>query len=305
VKAPRALLSPVLAAACVSFAAFLFGAAQTNNVNHGGTPGMSRYAMWFLPLSVAVFACARESLAPLAVRFVLPVAVASACWSIVVFHPNRTERTGEPTALARYLWTHHPSLDNPVPEIFVERLHGIDDNWLPAATDGCEKVLITGRGVGRGVWPLPCPPVPVPAECLEASRLCYANKTDKDYRFVVLRPVVGFRFRREDTWPAGAEVVAAALFSRLDWRALGPGTMVESSRAIQSARALESSNGALITLRGIEPGASLTIRSKAATEGTFIRPETGESIGKVPLAAGSSTVPLPPGEAFLILAIQF
>jgi hypothetical protein len=306
VKAPRALLAPDVLAACVAFVAFLFGASQTTNFNHGGTPGMSRYAMWILPLSVALLACARESLTARARRFVLPVAVVSASWSLVAFHPGRAERTGEPTALARYLWTRHPSFENPLPEVFVERLHGIDDNWVPAATSGCEKVLLQGRGVGRGIWPVPCPPVPVPAACLEAGRLCYANKTDKDYQFVVL-PLRNheFRFRREDTWPLAAEPTAAALFSRLDWRALGPSTMVESSQAIQSTRALEGSTGAVIALRGIEPGASLTVRSKTAATGTFIRAETGEQLTTIPIQQGSSTVIIPAGEAFLILAIQF
>ncbi len=33
----------------------LFAFAQTMNVNHGGTPGMSRYALWFIPLAAPLF----------------------------------------------------------------------------------------------------------------------------------------------------------------------------------------------------------------------------------------------------------
>jgi len=60
--------------------------------------------------------------------------------------------------MASFLRVRHPSIDNPLPEIFAERLPGLDENWLPVATPGCEKLLLPGRGGRDSVWPMPCAP---------------------------------------------------------------------------------------------------------------------------------------------------
>jgi len=72
--------------------------------------------------------------------------LASAVLGVWTFHPARSETADRPTRLASFLWTRHPSLDNPLPEVFAERLRGLDENWLPVATPGCEKILLPGRG---------------------------------------------------------------------------------------------------------------------------------------------------------------
>ena len=54
-RAPRRLVSPGVVAAAASAAWLAFVAATATNVNHGGTPGLSRYATWFIPLAIPLF----------------------------------------------------------------------------------------------------------------------------------------------------------------------------------------------------------------------------------------------------------
>jgi len=44
-----------VAGAAASAAWLAFVAATAGNVNHGGTPGLSRYATWFIPLAIPLF----------------------------------------------------------------------------------------------------------------------------------------------------------------------------------------------------------------------------------------------------------
>ena len=91
------------------------------------------------------------------------------------------------------------------------------------------------------MWPVPCPPVPPPPACLEAGRLCYANRTATGYNFVIL-PERGdrFRFRGEDTWSVAAERVARGLYARLRLRDLrGPATVIEATRGIERVAGLQ------------------------------------------------------------------
>jgi hypothetical protein len=69
----------------------LFAFAQTMNINHGGTPGMSRYALWMIPLAAPlVDAAHRRSDRP--GRLVLAAAVSLSClWNTIYFAPSRPE----------------------------------------------------------------------------------------------------------------------------------------------------------------------------------------------------------------------
>jgi hypothetical protein len=159
--------------------------AQTPNYTSGGTPGPGRYGLWLIPLAVPVLAAASRA-APSWNRRLAPVAVASCLWAMWAYHPSRPESFLTPTRLAAYLWEFHPSLDDPLPDVFVERithwpLHG---PFPPVATPSCSKVLIAG-----GVWPESCTkPRGVPPRCATAEALCYANRRPAGgYRFASLR----------------------------------------------------------------------------------------------------------------------
>ena len=97
-----------------------------------------------------------------------------------------------PTRLAMLQWTRFPGWQNPVPEVFAERLRGQDAVNELAGTPGCEKVLIQA-----GTWPHLCVPQPSPDACMQANAWCYGNRTSAGYDFVQVPRRGGYRL----AWP--------------------------------------------------------------------------------------------------------
>ncbi len=183
------LLCSLLVAAVV-----IVSVSQAPNVNHGGTPGLSRHGLWLIPVAVPLMLEAgleaRQGWWPALVI----VASISAVWSSVAFRPSVQENYQTPTRAASWLWSRWPALDDPLPEIFAERAVGLGDaHYLPASTPHCEKVLLVALGERAMRWPLPCPPVEVPAFCQVPNTLCYANRFDAGYQFAFAPRQAGFR----------------------------------------------------------------------------------------------------------------
>jgi hypothetical protein len=267
VSAPRRLASPAMAAALASCLWLAFVAASATNVNHGGTPGLSRYATWFIPLAIPLFIALDRALGRRVIWMAAP-ALASAACGVWAFNPARPEAADQPTRLASFLWTRHPSVDNPLPEIFAERLRGLDENWLPVATSDCEKVLLPGRGGRDSAWPMPCAPVTPPARCQVAGATCYANRTRTGYEFVapaVSAPQV-FRLARSATWPLSAEPFVADALASLAWwnmRACRGGDaecVVRSSRHVGSVIVWQTSNRFFALALDVEADAELAVQ---------------------------------------------
>jgi hypothetical protein len=158
------------------------------NINSGATPGPSRLGLWLLPVAIPVLRAAP----PAAALRVL--AAASLVWCAIVFAPARRERYLEPTRLAAVLWQRWPAADNPLVEVFAERVSGSQPApEPPLATPGCEKVLIVGRGSGSPTdWPGRCEPHTAPPFCREVGVLCYANRSRDGYAYARL-PVLWTR----------------------------------------------------------------------------------------------------------------
>jgi len=274
--APRRLARPAIIAAAASAAWLAFVAATATNVNHGGTPGLSRYATWFVPLAIPLFQELDRVLGRRITWMTLP-AVASAALGIWAFHPARPEAADRPTRLASFLWARHPSVDNPLPEIFAERLRGLDENWLPVATPGCEKVLLPGRGARSGVWPIPCAPVTPPALCQQPGATCYANRTKTGYEFVsprVSAPQV-FRLDRQRTWPASAEPLVADTLASLAWwnmrarQAGDPDAVIQSSRHVGHLVVWQAENRFFAFAFDVRPDAELVALVTREMSGSF------------------------------------
>jgi len=194
-------------------AALLVVFAQSVNVNHGGSPGISRYAIWILAVLTPFIAHGAERLAGrpwlLAVLVVM-----SAGLSLFAFRPAAIERSGGgPSLIADLMWTRWPGLDNPIPEVFAERITGRDGAPpVPAATGRCEKVLIRGDGQ-RAWWPFPCAPREAPPRCLAAGSFCYAHGA----AFVGAPAQAGFAFDavEERAWAVGHQDRFAALLEAI------------------------------------------------------------------------------------------
>jgi hypothetical protein len=183
IRAPGRLAAPEIWFAVALGAFFLFGFAQAGNANSGATFNPSRYGLWLIPLAVPLLAQFNDVWG--SDRTWLRVAAALALvWSSLLFQPRFQENYVKPSQLANWLWTRWPSLDNPLPEVFCERVSGRDgEAALPIATPGCEKVLLAGTASGDVLWPPQCRPAPVPAECAASGALCYANRRASGYGF--------------------------------------------------------------------------------------------------------------------------
>ena len=172
-RSPRA----ALATASV-WLLFLTAFAQAENVNSGGTPGMARYALWLMPPALLLLHGRPQSLAGRSAG-AIATALSVAC-ALIWFRPTLPESYLFPTRTALYVWENYPGLENPLPEIFAERLRHADNVNTLASTPTCAKALLQS-----GQWPADCPRVETVEACRAEGALCYANRQrDGTYVFV-------------------------------------------------------------------------------------------------------------------------
>ena len=154
-RSPSRLLDPSVLVALAASALFVVSYSQIPNVNSGGTPGMSRYGLWIVPMALPIFAQYDAVARRPHVAWLAALALASSIWCVFYYQPRTGENYWAPSALADLLWTRYPSINNPLPEIFGERVIGRgDESWLPVATSRCEKVLLLGDGRREPFWPV-------------------------------------------------------------------------------------------------------------------------------------------------------
>jgi len=178
-RSPFTLLRRDIVGAFLATTGLLVMFAQTLNVNSGGTPGPSRYAIWLVPLALPLLSAAYEKVQ--ARNALTALAVASAVWCMWEYSPDQPEGHLKPTRLAEGLWHHAPAWYNGPPEIFAERTSGFEPGTLPSAA-GCAKILFAGD-----LWPHDCPRAAVPSQCQQPEMLCYANRiADDGYAFVAV-----------------------------------------------------------------------------------------------------------------------
>jgi len=310
---PRAWTrSPEVWLALTGTCLFLVSFSQTPNVNHGGTPGLSRYAVWLVALALPVLQCAAGAMSPSSqIRFV-PLALASCLWCVVAFHPALPERYKAPTRAASVIWERWPWLDDPLPEVFAERVSGEEPGLVPAATAGCGKVLLAG-----GVWPVPCFPQPVPAVCRAHESLCYANRADGRYSFVPLAPRASYAFdrQRQRTWVWSEDPASPVqkTLARLHWPDLrrvsqgAPGAVVRATSNVSWTYGLQSDRELLVYMARPQRDASVTLRLPGPMAGSLFDPEAGDEIRAVWVDTQPwdlTVVPVPPGRALVLILFQ-
>src|SRR5450759_2560445 len=309
VRARRRLAEAEVWLALASAGILLLSFAQTTNFNNGATPGVSRYAVWLIPLTIPVFQRAAAVVLPRSHRWFVGLALASCVWSIVAFQPRRPENYCAPTRIAASLWTRWPSLDNPLPEIFAERLSGEEPGLVPVATPDCAKVLLIG-----GQWPVPCYSQSIPGACGTPNALCYGNLKDGGYHFVrVPRPAdYDFERRRTWTWNSASARGIVRVLERLRWRDLrwirqsAPGAMVRAAYNVSWTYGLQSDEQLLVYVAEPRQGARLELRLPGTMTGSLIDPATGDDIQPVQIGTpltGLVGVELPAGRAAIVVAL--
>ncbi len=291
--------------AFAALAIFLPTFAQSTNMNNGATPGMSRYGLWLVPLAVPLLRRAGEVLEGRTRTVLIAVALASCGWSVFAFHPRRSERYCAPTWAAQFMWTRWPGLDNPLPEIFAERLSSAEPGLAPVAAPGCTKVLLIDAA-----WPVPCRPRPVPARCTAPGALCYANlESNGVYSFVAVPRPADYSFETRYTWvwtEENAAVVERILTRVPHWQTLrlvprgADGAILRDARQVAWTYGLESGDEMVVFLRQARDGATVTLQPTRPMDGVFIDAESGADLQSTHLEPGRErliVLPVPTGRA--------
>jgi hypothetical protein len=308
----RAFLAPDVLVAVAATLAFLPAFAKAGNLHHGGTPSLSRYAIWLIPMAMPLLRHAAAAARLTWQRGIWALAIVSAVGSAFAFHPDIIENGRSPTWVATWLWTKHPTWNNPMPEMFIEPLARIEHFHVPVATRGCEKILFAGRG-DTGVWPVPCYPEPLPADCAVVNAFCYANLTNRGYVFV---PAPGRNhgaglLRRDAVWPREVEAFVRDLYNKWDWPTLEPNSDWSRQPIRQVHECRVSSLGApdrlIYVVQNPKPGAALFLRLPRHATGSILDPRGGVSVGDVVFRGAPFDmleIRFPPGHDLLIVALR-
>jgi hypothetical protein len=283
----HALARPDVVVAALAVPVFLYSFAQTSNPHHGGTPSITRYALWFIPLAVPLWRLAFEHRL-VASPLMWSMSVLSAAVSLVAFHPAVAQNAHEPTWLASWIWQYHPRWHHPLAEVFAETHLRTEGTYVPVATPNCGKVLLSADP--RGSWPLACLPAEIPAECRLPGALCYANRDGDRYTFSLApgRPPVA-TFVPEAAWPADAEPHVRRLLLAAGWVELADHGLiaVTEMRERRDVRvsAFRDTSRLLLILQVTGPAPLLRLRMAAAYSGTLYAARTGNAVASVNLAA--------------------
>lgn len=308
----RNLLEEGIVVAAIAAAVFLFSFSRTTNIHHGGTPSLSRYAVWLIPLAIPLLSMLEQGTRGLWARFLWGSAIASALISVVAFHPSVPQNSREPTWLATFLWTRFPAWNNPLPEVFIETELHVDEPRVPVATAGCEKILIAGASADGGIWPVPCYPAPVPAECQRPGAMCYANLVGRRYEFVAVPDgsVGADALRREAVWPVAAVPHARKLYEAWNWPALRSGSaplgIVRAADKV-SVDTIGSEDRFILVLRNLEEGAVVRLRPTGPLRGLLVDGLTGQTLRAEQYdgaPGGLMSIDLPHEFEILLLAMQ-
>lgn len=122
---------------------------STTNLNSGGTSGIARYALWYLPLAypIALYVFSNFPLQRILCYPLISAIVCLSLFSITENHPAKIEQNSRPTSLSWFIQEAIPWFYNPPPEVFAERFSGSGDHFHLLKLRGvlgpdCRKLLI-------------------------------------------------------------------------------------------------------------------------------------------------------------------
>lgn len=188
-----------LAFAGIYLAVNFFAHASTTNLNSGATPGLARYALWYLPLGFPLVMYVLDLFPRRSGRWYGgAVALALlAVVSIAINNPRKSERYTSPSLTSRFLQTYLPGLYDAPWEVFAERYSGFGEEVharKPRVIVGpdCRKILLMpGDGLQNALVPRGC--------TVDAERLnTYVNSQEFSATFGAQAPSADARYASLD-----------------------------------------------------------------------------------------------------------
>lgn len=126
-----------------------YAQSSTSNLNSGATPGLARYALWYLPLVFTLLLWISEQCPWGSKRGYAAVLVAVLLTgaSIRRYDPRTPEQYVTPSSLSYALQSRLPTWYDPPPEIFMERFsgHGEERAYDLIVGPDCRKTLLIGH----------------------------------------------------------------------------------------------------------------------------------------------------------------
>ena len=303
------LREPFIATTGLAALTLLWAVGQPVSQNHGGSPDLSRYALWLMPLALPLLQQAGTSTSRVMRHAGLALALVSAAWTLMAFPPSRPEGHLQTTPFAHWLWTRHPMWNDPRPEVFAERESHAEPAVVPTATTGCQKVLLY-----EGQWPVHCLPLGTPPdECFDSQRFCYANRTGTGagYLFMVeaLRPGVPV-VQAAKTWTRATPAVATMRQLVRDLTIGEPEDALVSVRGLWNVAWLQQWNGqgrAVFYVRNTRADARIGVRVRRNVLARVIDLNRAVEIATYPIEADTrhpEQIPLPDAAADLAITFE-
>jgi hypothetical protein len=285
----------------------LFIWSQNPNANHGGTPGVNRWVLALLPLSLpwvtGPYALYGRTLRSVLAATIAVLSVSSAYWHL----PSLPENYLNPTGTARMLWSRGWLHLTPA-EVFAERTAHSEGPALPLADETCGVSL---------VWdlqsPVACipPATQLPSECAGVDGFCFAVSRD-DAIGVIHAPYNGFFFRADArSWPAagplasGVRSVLLALDSDTHrWEVANERRWVRDRREVDVRAVLERPGRVFFFIAHTGSSPSLVLRAPPGTEAVLHRLNPLQTISTTATVDGALTVGLPADATNLAVALR-
>lgn len=128
---------------------------STTTINSGGTPGLARYALWYLPLGFALMyrLALNYPWRSLAGYLLLPVVLGLSAATAWRYDPRGHESYVTPSDLSFLVQSHLAWLYNPPAQVFMERYSGLGEETAVNVTVGpdCRKLLLVPVIPKRGI----------------------------------------------------------------------------------------------------------------------------------------------------------
>lgn len=123
--------------------------ASTENLNSGATPGLARYALWYLPATFPICYYVMRNLNRKLWFFypVVTLVVIAGVMSLKQYNPKKHENYTTPSALSEFIQKKTPHLYDPPAEVFAERYSGVGEYIQALHPRGvlgpdCHKLLL-------------------------------------------------------------------------------------------------------------------------------------------------------------------